>query len=130
MPEKKHTLLVINPGSTSTKISVYDDEISRFERSVRHEASELLQFPHVNDQVPMRCRVIEEMLAKEGVSLSDIDVFIGRGGSAHTQPGGVTVIDDAFNTNPRSSKEALKVLSSFPGRRIIVTPGMVELGAE
>ncbi len=44
--------------------------------------------------------------------------------------GGVTVIDDAFNTNPRSSREALKVLSSFPGRRIIVTPGMVELGAE
>ncbi|MBR6185662.1 MAG: UDP-N-acetylmuramoyl-tripeptide--D-alanyl-D-alanine ligase [Clostridia bacterium] len=45
-------------------------------------------------------------------------------------PGGVTVIDDAFNTNPRSSKEALKVLSSFPGRRVIVTPGMVELGAQ
>ena len=44
--------------------------------------------------------------------------------------GGVTVIDDAFNTNPTSSKEALKVLSSFPGRRVIVTPGMVELGAE
>ena len=44
--------------------------------------------------------------------------------------GGVTVIDDAFNTNPRSSKEALKVLSSFPGRRVIVTPGMVELGAD
>ena len=45
-------------------------------------------------------------------------------------PGGVAVIDDAFNTNPRSSKEALKVLSAFPGRRVIVTPGMVELGAE
>ena len=45
-------------------------------------------------------------------------------------PGGVTVIDDAFNTNPTSSKEALKVLGSFPGRRVIVTPGMVELGAE
>ena len=44
--------------------------------------------------------------------------------------GGVTVIDDAFNTNPTSSKEALKVLSSFSGRRVIVTPGMVELGAE
>ena len=44
--------------------------------------------------------------------------------------GGVTVIDDAFNTNPTSSKEALRVLSSFPGRRVIVTPGMVELGAE
>ena len=45
-------------------------------------------------------------------------------------PGGVTVIDDAFNTNPSSSKRALQVLASFPGRRVIVTPGMVELGAE
>lgn len=42
--------------------------------------------------------------------------------------GGITVIDDAFNTNPRSSKIALDVLQAFPGRRIIVTPGMVELG--
>jgi len=44
--------------------------------------------------------------------------------------GGITVIDDAFNTNPRSSREALKVLASFPGRHVIVTPGMVELGAD
>lgn len=44
--------------------------------------------------------------------------------------GGVTVIDDAFNTNPRSSTIALDVLRRFPGRRIIVTPGMVELGED
>lgn len=44
--------------------------------------------------------------------------------------GGVTVIDDAFNSNPRGVKAALEVLSRFPGRRIIVTPGMVELGAQ
>ena len=43
-------------------------------------------------------------------------------------PSGIGVIDDAFNTNPRSSQEALKVLASFPGKRVIVTPGMVELG--
>ncbi|MBR1607722.1 MAG: UDP-N-acetylmuramoyl-tripeptide--D-alanyl-D-alanine ligase [Clostridia bacterium] len=42
--------------------------------------------------------------------------------------GGVTVIDDAFNSNPIGAKAALDVLSRFPGRRIIVTPGMVELG--
>ena len=47
-----------------------------------------------------------------------------------TGAGGITVIDDAFNTNPRSSREALRVLSSFPGRRVVVTPGMVELGAD
>ena len=43
-------------------------------------------------------------------------------------PGAMTVIDDAFNSNPAGSQEALNVLSGFPGRRIIVTPGMVEQG--
>ncbi len=41
---------------------------------------------------------------------------------------GVTIIDDAFNSNPNGAKAALKVLREFPGRRIIITPGMVELG--
>lgn len=45
-------------------------------------------------------------------------------------PGAVTVIDDAFNANPVGAREALNVLASFPGRRICVTPGMVELGEE
>lgn len=44
--------------------------------------------------------------------------------------GGVTVIDDAFNSNPRGAQAALRVLARFPKRRIIVTPGMVELGGE
>ena len=42
---------------------------------------------------------------------------------------GVTIIDDAFNSNPNGARAALKVIRDFPGRRIIVTPGMVELGA-
>ena len=41
---------------------------------------------------------------------------------------GITIIDDAFNSNPAGAKAAVEVLSAFPGRRIIVTPGMVELG--
>lgn len=45
-------------------------------------------------------------------------------------PGAVTVIDDAFNANPVGSKEALNVLAMFPGKKIVVTPGMVELGSE
>ena len=40
----------------------------------------------------------------------------------------MTVIDDAFNSSPNGAKAALKVLASFPGRRIIITPGFVELG--
>ena len=43
-------------------------------------------------------------------------------------PGGLNVIDDAFNSNIRGARQAFDVLSHFPGRRIVVTPGMVELG--
>ena len=43
-------------------------------------------------------------------------------------PGGFTIINDAFNSNPIGAKAALEVLRQFPGRRIIITPGMVELG--
>lgn len=43
-------------------------------------------------------------------------------------PGGITIIDDAFNSNIRGAKQAFETLKGFPGRRVIVTPGMVELG--
>ncbi len=91
--EKIFKLLIINPGSTSTKISLFLNEEEAFERSQFHDAPVLLQFPHVNGQVPFRYQVILDMLAKEGVEPSDIDVFVGRGGSACTQPSGVTIID-------------------------------------
>ena len=45
-------------------------------------------------------------------------------------PGGLNVIDDAFNSNIRGARQACRVLKEFPGRRIIVTPGMVELGGQ
>ena len=88
-----YKLLVINPGSTSTKISLFENEKEVFCRSQFHDAPVLLQYPHVNDQVPFRYQVILDMLAGEGVDPSDIDVFVGRGGSACTQPSGVTKID-------------------------------------
>ncbi len=87
-------LLIINPGSTSTKVSLFEDEISLFEKSVFHDAPELLKFPHVNDQIPFRYGVILKMLEDYGTKPEEIDVFVGRGGSAYSQPGGVTLIDE------------------------------------
>ena len=43
---------------------------------------------------------------------------------------GISIIDDAFNANPVGAQCALRVIAGFPGRRIIITPGMVELGGE
>jgi UDP-N-acetylmuramoyl-tripeptide--D-alanyl-D-alanine ligase len=49
----------------------------------------------------------------------------------HTGPDGVTIIDDAYNSNPIGAVNALEALASFEtGRKILVTPGMVELGTE
>ena len=87
-------LLVINPGSTSTKVSVFENEVSRFEKNVFHDAPELLKFPHVNDQIPFRYGVILDVLKEEGIDPGAIDAFVGRGGSACTQTGGVTAVDE------------------------------------
>ena len=91
--DKKYKLLIINPGSTSTKISVFENELSIFEESRFHDAPVLLQYPHVNDQVPFRYEVILDLLREGGINPEEIDVVVGRGGSAYTQPSGVTVID-------------------------------------
>ena len=91
---KKWKLLVINPGSTSTKISVYENETSVMEESIFHDSPLLLQFAHVNDQVPFRYKVICEMLKEHGIDPAEIDAFVGRGGSAYSQPGGVTRVDE------------------------------------
>ena len=93
MQKKLFRILVINPGSTSTKVSLFENEESVFEKSLFHEASVLLAFPHVNDQMPFRKGVILDMLKGEGIDPRTIDAFAGRGGSACTQPGGVTRID-------------------------------------
>ncbi|MGN0847470.1 MAG: butyrate kinase [Kiritimatiellia bacterium] len=86
-------ILVINPGSTSTKVSLFADETSVFEKNLFHDSSVLLQFPHINDQIPFRRGVIMDALKAEGVDPASIDAFVGRGDGAHSQPGGVMEID-------------------------------------
>jgi len=92
--QRTFRILVINPGSTSTKVSLFEDERLVFEKSLFHEASELLRFPHVNDQLSFRKDVILRMMADEKVAPESIDAFVGRGGSACTQTGGVTAVDE------------------------------------
>ncbi len=86
-------LLIINPGSTSTKISVFDDDSAIFTESVFHDAPLLLSFNTTNDQLPFRRSVIIDILKKHDLGLEDIDVFVGRGGCAYSQKEGVMIID-------------------------------------
>lgn len=86
-------ILVLNPGSTSTKVSLFEDRRAVFEKSVFHDSSVLLKFAHVNDQLAFRYDLVVSLLKEKGVDPKAIDAFVGRGGSACTQPGGITVID-------------------------------------
>ena len=86
MNDGKYRILVINPGSTSTKVSLFEDETQVFERKLFHDASVLLKFAHVNDQLPFRRGVILDMLKSEGVDPASIDAFVGRCGGTHSHP--------------------------------------------
>ncbi len=86
-------LLIINPGSTSTKISVFRGGTPLFTESIFHDAPQLLKFASVNDQVPFRTAVTLDLLKKHHIDLDDIDAIAGRGGCAFSQPEGVIIID-------------------------------------
>ena len=89
-------VLVINPGSTSTKVGLFDGDRAVFTVNVAHEASELAKFAGVSDQLPYRVGLIEQALAENGVELASIDAFVGRGGGLLPLPGGTYVVDDVL----------------------------------
>lgn len=87
-------ILVINPGSTSTKLSLFEEDTLLFEESEFHDAPVLLQYPTVNDQVPFRKQVVLDVLKRRGYPPEEVDVFVGRGGSAYPQRAGVMPIEE------------------------------------
>ena len=97
-------LLVINPGSTSTKISVFEDEKNLFTESVFHDAPELLMYNTTDQQLPMRKSVVLSSLSAHSLCISDIDVFIGRGGCAYSQKEGVMEIDERLYQDTKDDK--------------------------
>ena len=100
-------ILVINPGSTSTKISLFEDETPLFEKSIFHESAVLLKFAHVNDQMPFRYGVILEALREHGIPPETIDAFAGRCGGACSQPGGLIEIDQRLSDDAAVGMEAI-----------------------
>ncbi len=83
-----YKILIINPGSTSTKIGVYEDETQVMEETLRHSTEEIAQYATIYDQKDFRKDVIVSVLKEKGVDLNDIDVVVGRGGLLKPIPGG------------------------------------------
>lgn len=97
-------MLVINPGSTSTKVSYFEGEKNIYTESIFHDAPELLKYPTTNDQMPMRKQVLLTFLQSHGMTPADMDVFIGRGGCAYSQAAGVMEIDERLVQDTAADK--------------------------
>ncbi len=73
-------ILVINTGSTSTKIGFYDSGAMLFEKNLTHSAEEVASYRSVMDQTPMRRDAITDFLSEKGIALETIDIAMARGG--------------------------------------------------
>lgn len=86
-------LLTINPGSTSTKIAVYDDTTPVYAESIKHSVEQLKGFERVCDQFEFRRDLVLKALADNGVEL-DFDAVVGRGGILRPIEGGVYRVNE------------------------------------
>ena len=87
-------ILVINPGATSTKIAVFQDEEQLYKLTIDHSAEELDRFERVIDQADYRREAILSSITSAGYQLSDFDAVCGRGGLYRAIPSGTYDVND------------------------------------
>ncbi len=89
-----YKILAINPGSTSTKIAVFENDEQIFDKTLRHSVDEISKFEKVSDQFEFRKKVIEENLEESGVKKEELSAIVGRGGLLKPISGGTYSIND------------------------------------
>ncbi len=89
-------ILAINPGSTSTKIAVFDDLNEIFTKVLRHRVEELSKFNKIIDQYEFRKNIIVESLKENKIPVNSIDAVVGRGGLLKPIPGGVYKVNNSM----------------------------------
>lgn len=89
-----YKILIINPGSTSTKIGVYEDENQIFEETLRHPTEEIAKYASIIDQKDFRKEVILNVLKEKSFDIKTLDVVVGRGGLLKPIPGGTYAVTD------------------------------------
>ncbi len=97
-------LLIINPGSTSTKVAVFDGENKVAEEGIRHDAHDLAQFDNVADSLEFRLTAINEWLESTKIAMSQIKAVVGRGAPVKPLAGGSYAISEQMLTDLRTMK--------------------------
>lgn len=129
-------ILVINPGSTSTKIAVYENETPLLVRNIKHTVEELSVYPQVIDQFEFRKNLVLEELETNGIPF-EFDAVIGRGGLVKPISGGVYEVNEVMKRDTLHAMRthacnlggliAEELASALPHcRAFIADPGVVD----
>ncbi len=96
MANKEHQLLVINVGSTSTKVAWFKGGKQAALENIRYQSAELSVFSSLEEQLPLREGDVMKFVAKNGIPMEELDMVVSRGGLGKPSPAGAYRIDDAM----------------------------------
>lgn len=96
MQKQQQRILVLNPGSTSTKIGVFDNDVLIMENTIRHSTESLAPFTSIIDQFEFRKQTILEALDEEGMNVSNLSAVCGRGGLLRPIEGGTYAVNETM----------------------------------
>lgn len=105
MSDHSFTILVINPGSTSTKIAIYQNEKPLFEKTLVHPESELHKFTSIVDQLLYRESEIEACLLEQKIATAEMDAVVGRGGLFKPMKGGTYRVNEAMLADAKEGRQ-------------------------
>ncbi|WP_026478471.1 butyrate kinase [Alkaliphilus transvaalensis] len=94
MLQSQKRVLAINPGATSTKIAVYENEALLFKKTVEHSVYDLELFPKVFDQYQYRLDLVLQALEEENTELGSLSAIVGRGGLLKPLAGGTYQVNE------------------------------------
>lgn len=101
-----YKILAINPGSTSTKIALFEGDQEIFKKNVVHEAVDLAKYATVADQLDYRVNTILSVCSEQGVDLASCDAFVGRGGGLNSCPGGTYEVNETMLAHGQTRRPA------------------------
>jgi len=100
--DKIYKMLIINPGSTSTKIAIYENTASVFEKKLSHGTDEINAYSKIADQFGFRKNVIMDAINEAGIDMASVDAVVSRGGLTRPIESGVYEINDVMLQELRS----------------------------
>lgn len=132
-----YKLLIINPGSTSTKIGVYEDEKEIFVETLRHSSDEIAKYDSIFEQKEFRKSVIMNVLKENNFDVNTLDAVVGRGGMLKPIPGGTYEVNESLLNDLKVGVQgehasnlggilANEIAKEVGGRAFIVDPVVVD----